>query len=404
VVDSQFSDNKSFVVVARNIAIQRALFQNNPGVAIQSDGPGNITLEASLANGHIEVGLENALPCTLTIVDTKFERNRARVGGALLTGCDTAISGGKFINNTAFDGDGGAIYMTGTVPKLQLRRVKFENNTTNHGGGALKIPPNEMHSVVSLRFVTFTGNSAGRGGAIDLGEPGDQSLSATVSASVFKGNKARNEGGAIYAGGVALGLARVVFVDNTAQQGGAVALSPRVGGRTVIANSLFARNAAAHGSAVLGSLVDIVNSTIVGNTDGAALEAGYINAGERDAFSFANTIIADNSVGNCRASDTVTLRDNGHNLQHADGSCGGSIEVNDPVLDSLLVPSLGSPALNRGDDEICREPAVAKVDILGQKRPRGSHCTIGAYEGDIERFANLFWHDRIEHPHWPWER
>jgi hypothetical protein len=172
----------------------------------------------------------------------------------------------------------------------------------------------------------------------------------------------------------------------------------------VLANSLFARNAAAHGSAVLGSLVDIVNSTIVGNTDGAALEAGYINAGERDAFSFANTIIADNSVGNCRASDTVTPRNNGHNLQHADGSCGGSIEVNDPVLDSLLVPSLGSPALNRGDDEICREPAVAKVDILGQKRPRGSHCTIGAYEGDIGRFANLFWHDRIEHPHWPWER
>jgi predicted outer membrane repeat protein len=294
--------------------------------------------------------------------------------------------------------------VTGTVPKLQLRRVKFENNTTNHGGGALKIPPNETHSAVSLRFVTFTGNSAGRGGAIDLGEPGDQSLSATVSASVFKANKATNEGGAIYAGGAAPGFARNVFVDNTAQQGGAIALSTLAGGRTVIANSLFARNAAAHGSAVLGSLVEIVNSTIVGNIGGAALEEASINPGDQNAFSFANTIIADNSVGNCRASDMVRLLDKGHNLQHPDGSCGGSIEVNDPVLDSLLVPSLGSPALNRGDDEICREPAVAKVDILGQKRPRGSHCTIGAYEGDIERFANLFWHDRIEHPRWPWER
>jgi uncharacterized repeat protein (TIGR01451 family) len=89
-----------------------------------------------------------------------------------------------------------------------------------------------------------------------------------------------------------------------------------------------------------------------------------------------NTIVANNTGGNCTATMTIT---GSNNLQFPGTTCAGAITTADPMLGPLtngVYPLLaGSQAIDMGTNIGC-----PSTDQLGTARPQGAACDIGAYE------------------------
>ena len=138
----------------------------------------------------------------------------------------------------------------------------------------------------------------------------------------------------------------------------------------------------------------IRNSTIFNNT-GTGLDVRNTE--------MSNTIIANNTAGNCVF--FITGSDNQNNLD-TDGSCNveaiNHTTVADPLLGPLInnggftpthIPLNGSPVIDTGDDVLC-----LLVDQRGENRPQDGDddgtatCDIGAVEGVLIDviFANGF--------------
>jgi len=82
------------------------------------------------------------------------------------------------------------------------------------------------------------------------------------------------------------------------------------------------------------------------------------------------------------------IEDRGKNIQFPGATCGATIARLDPLLDSMFVPIVGSPAIGGGDTPTCLAAPIDGRDVYGQRRPQGHECTIGAVEGDIEHLVN----------------
>jgi hypothetical protein len=119
----------------------------------------------------------------VTVTNCSFRNNASTVGGGgFFTITSASISGGDFTGNTA--GTGGAIYAVIGSGGLGVSGTTF---AANHASGGGAISGNAI-GIASSRFVR---NSASDGGA--LINSGDDS----VSSSVFSGNRAVTDGGAI---------------------------------------------------------------------------------------------------------------------------------------------------------------------------------------------------------------
>ncbi len=155
------------------------------------------------------------------------------------------------------------------------------------------------------------------------------------------------------------------------------------GPNAIVNLTIFANNAVAgSGGATPGG----------GTGPGGAIGVGGINA--PSPLQITNTIIANNLGGaNC----TNTLTDNEHNLEFPTNTCGFTPgapkfdQVGDPMLGPLasnggptqtMAFTIGSAAINHGDNAACAGPLVGNVDQRGIARPylvRGN-CGIGAFE------------------------
>jgi predicted outer membrane repeat protein len=403
---SVFENNPTFVLITAGIVvISDSDFTNNAGaIVLRSNRPAGSgrTTVASIENSRFR---NNGLPIQwtgrLTLKKSEFHNN----GIARNSGGAVRLSGQGIVDHTLFDGntaaEGGAIWLDGGT--LSLERAIFRNNTAQRDGGAIGVGERAEGSIIS-RYGTFTANKAARGGAIKLAWSG-ATIALQGGPNTFARNTA-NLGGAIFSELGRIQLQRGVFVENTAAtEGGAIYASRRgPDWAAVLANSLVVRNTAPDASAISGSALTLINSTIAGNSGlaiGLRPLSHFAPAGARPALELRNAVIANNAGGNCaKPPPGLALSGNGHNLQFPGAQCGG-MAVGDPLLSPLYEPGTGSPALTGGENTICANTPISARDVYGASRPQGAACSIGAVEGDVDPrlFQKLLSRlgDRIRH-------
>jgi hypothetical protein len=251
------------------------------------------------------------------------------------------------------------------------------------------------------------------GGAIaNLGE-------LTLEKSTLQLNEA-GLGGAFYNGGTMIIREQTNIHNNTAAALHGGAFYQNAGSLTVLASSMFNNTANDSGGAgfIYAGFAYIVNTTIGGNeanvnggglygADNANIFLTNITIHDNDATAgaalyktAAGSITLVNSIVSAAAGTTCLnsqgdLDSDGHNL-FRDNTCSfveqpGDL-IDDPLLDNLnqtggtyVYPLQDdSPALNAGDAAICASLVVGNQDQIGQTRPFGPGCDIGAVEGGVQ--------------------
>jgi CSLREA domain-containing protein len=328
---------------------------------------GTITLTASLPAVAGDLAID-ASGQSITLNGAKTFRVLAVNGGASLDLSGLAIADG-YCDNCP----GGAIYNAG---RLAATDVIFSGGRASLGGGLY----NEAGAIATLAGGSFSANAASSyGGGIYT------SGTLTITNFTLSNNNAAS-GGGIYSADGALAVAGSTFDGNSASQdGGGVYNSAALS----LVNSTFYTNLSSrNGGGVYNSgTLTITNSTL--SADRAEGQGGGIYSQSGIAL-LRNTIVANSPSGaNCFG----TIEDGGHNLD-SQASCGwssddGSLSNAGPLLDApadngettqTMVPLPFSPAIDAGDDDVCRAAPVDNRDQRGVLRPVGPHCDIGAVE------------------------
>ena len=138
--------------------------------------------------------------------------NTAAMGGALRGVNGTMkVTSAQFAGNTA-RANGGAIYVTGPDNgTLTVAQSEFKGNQAAAGGG-------------KGGAIAIVDNKATYGGALFVEATAGKTTALTISDTLFQGNSAKKNGGAIriQGTGATLTVTDTVFMGNTAGQGGAI--------------------------------------------------------------------------------------------------------------------------------------------------------------------------------------
>ncbi len=378
----------------------KPLTGNGSGAAVYGGWRGKVTVLHSRfehndgTSGNMETGggaIFVAAGSTLIVRDSVFIGNRGTQGGAinnLLS--NLTVENSQFINNdstaggTVGYGYGGAIYTDGASEspydgiggQIRIAKSVFQGNSAAGQGGAVQAwvyPPDQ----VQVTDTTFDSNQV-------IPRPGGDAFGGalrlgngtmSVANTTFTHNLARNQGGAVWIGGANtnVSLNNVTVANNIAASANGV---DGLGGGIMIA----------------GGAVSLNNTTIAGNH--AGFMAGGIYGGGSNV-TLRNTIIANNTSSNpwnMNRQCSDALADGGNNLQYPANNptdpspqeCTHAIQVIDPHLGALtdnggrtwtmaLLP--GSPAIDAGNSATC-----LPADQRGVPRSQGSSCDSGAYE------------------------
>lgn len=348
------------------------------GGAIVNYGSLNVT-NTVMSNNHaggLGGAIYNDAGATVMLHSSQIYSNSARAGGAgIYNGPGSlVIIGGSHLhfNNVWYPhaGGGGALLNLG-VASLADSTLR-SNRTATDGGG-----------IYSAGVLTLTGvlvqdnrlsNPYRSGAGLAVGD-------GTVLASdvQFVGNQAAT-GGAIANGG-AMRLANALIYTNTADGiGGVLNGFGSQAGMLILVNVTLSDNFG-DGSSVVSDagMTRLFYTTVVNNHGGGVGQSGT------GQMWLINSVVADNSKGNCNG--TVITSD-GHNLS-SDASCGGWNKPGDqtekpaglgPLADNggptfTHLPQPGSPLIDGG---LCLPEVL--TDQRGVARPFGATCDIGAVE------------------------
>ena len=263
--------------------------------------------------------------------------------------------------------------------KLIINDLTLSNGAGSGFGGAIRLQNGSQLIVNNSKFIH---NRSSRGGAI--GMMFDNWV--TINNSTFLRNRAPDNGGAISMnGGGTLYIRNSSFVDNFARSaGGAI---DAISGSVSASNSSFINNRAGKGSALYAggggnpgaTRITLTHVTVL-NTDGPTGSGIHV---DRRSFyeidlSLRNSVIArvgSNGATLCYA----RLAQNIHNLIE-DGSCQPHMKGDaqfESVTDAstYVAPLAVSPVIDAAHPEYCSER-----DQMGQARPLGHGCDIGAIE------------------------
>jgi hypothetical protein len=337
------------ILVEGNAIITDSKFLENSGPIFLQEG----TIERSTFSGN-----------TMGAIDVEFPTGRVSIVASTFDG----NTGGGAITLSQQSGGNGA-------GEVSIRRSVFRNNASQTFGGAIRIFDAKQEGIAAgpvhfeFSYNQFIKNSAKRGGAIQADLANTKGL--IIEGGIFLNNVASESGGALAWNGRSVTVTHSLFRANRAGgSGGAIfASDPERGASWGVTNSLFAENVAAPSSGALDmSYASIINSTVANNVG-----FGIVVSGTQTNF-IANTILSKNSAGNCKGVGGSAF--NGSNLQFGGSDCP-NVSTEDPFLDSLFVPSLGSPALEIGQFSICK---IVGTDIIFQPRGNNGKCAVGAFE------------------------
>ncbi len=380
---TNFVNDVGPAIQAPSISLTNSKIQGVSGNPMVSSG-GRVTIDHSVVSGGGGSVFDR---CTLSIAGSQF---MASSSSAVTSGCDTYISTSKFLNNHG--ANGGGLYVTKGASGLSISGSTFSGNVASAQGGAIAFEPSTVTPrSLQLSAVTFEGNAAQDGGAINLGSFLENNNKLEGRALSFSSNTASKSGGAIAGTNAQLVLARVLFVNNTAGRSGGAIESLVYGIRpSIIANSIFSGNGAPGGSALHGSSIQFINVTIANNLGGPALSSFWpspvlANPETYRLITLHNVAFSKNAGGGCDTGPAKALfLDAGQNLQFPAAGCAASIPVADPAFDAMFAPAWHGPASGSGDLAACMASPVGGVDLFGRHRPQGRNCAIGAVEGDLQ--------------------
>jgi predicted outer membrane repeat protein len=309
VASSDFVGNRAdqhggaILLAAANLAVTDSAFVDNTGARATSEGG----------------AIADVLPSStaIDVVRSRFEANRAALGGALHLRNAATLADVALLGNVGTV-EGGAMLVRSAVA---LTRARFEDNASGIGGG-IYLP--SASGVLDITGAVFRNNraTASSGGALHLNDGG-----GTITNTTFSGNTAVN------------GTGGAVFARDTTSPFGTVALRHV----TVSGNGNFALSQSNN------MVLSLQNSIVAGN--GANC----------------NSILTDGGGNLVQVS--------------AGGSCSGIVPAStaDPLLgaftDGYFPLQPGSPAIDGAPD--C---AGLAIDQRGVGRPQGVACDIGAHE------------------------
>ena len=384
--DSQFFGNTAAGPTGTPDAGALLLGTNTDATIRSSVISGNTSLDRGGAIyatnfGNADTGIDG----TLNIVDTTFENNSGRLGGAVLSGTNmtTTVDNVRFLTNAALE-QGGGLYLSTfqTLPLTTRFHDAVITNSTFQGnqaeassGGGLRF---SRTSSVDVLTSSFSGNtsSGGDGGGIRA----TNSLSLRIDSSTLSDNHAYVDGGALSASNVyATTVQNTTISGNRADNdgGGIWASFDAYYGRTFDLNfSTITGNRSDDdmngygfgGGGLLTTLgyANIRNSIISGNSDGFGNPADFV---DQATANVAYTLIED------PAGHAVADGVNG-NIVGVSAQLGPLANNGGSTLTHL--PMAGSPAINAAD------PAASlMVDQRGFSRPGANTSRdMGAVETD----------------------
>ncbi|HEX5875558.1 MAG TPA: choice-of-anchor Q domain-containing protein [Pyrinomonadaceae bacterium] len=239
---------------------------------------------------------------SLTINSCAFSNNIAAwSGGALFAMAALNVTDSNFNDNfsSVSNGGGGAIHARG---KLSVSNSTFNNNVANSLGGAINVDTNGATGDSNITNSTFDGNAADAGGGVSVGSFGS---AIRIENSKFTRNTStllNSRGGAIYQTHGTLHLVGSTLTDNEVF---GLAINMGTGSTmTTVTDSTIARNTfggiETESATVATSKLNIINSTISGNTGGAGLTLSRVT------LNVSNSTIAHNENVGIRGTLTST--------------------------------------------------------------------------------------------------
>ncbi len=367
---------------AASFTVEDCTFRENiasNGGHVFQNAPGNFILFKQTdflrgnANGWGGAATCYGLDADYTFEECLFEENvAAQLGGAVNNGfaAKTTFEGCTFNENVSQVSAGGAIALQNDSTTVIVRNSIFNNNTAEFSGGAIFSGATESSSILEVDGCEFWVNQSlsGIGGAISIGEDGDDDIGAlTLANSLFGYNVASIQAGALNLVDVDATITSCLFFGNVVDAG--------VGaGGAISINASDGNHAEA----------SILNSTFADN-DGelAAGIANWTGATGTSNTTIQNCIFRHQGAVNYAIEDgTPVLISNGGNLSD-DGSMSdvltqpSDIEFEDPDFadpdEFDYSPSLGSVCIDAGVDA-----GAPLLDMLGN--PRVNTVDIGALE------------------------
>ncbi|MBR0225099.1 MAG: hypothetical protein IJL92_03470 [Thermoguttaceae bacterium] len=289
------ADEGGAIYSAGELVLNNATFVNNAattGAAVYTSGFAAVNgAEFSLNVASDRAGAIFNAAGELEVADASFLSNSAQYGGAIVNYQGVvSVNGSVFANNVAGQ-DAGAIDNYG---QLSLTDVEFSHNAANGYGGAIynSMSSSTSNYLVELNGVSFTGNSAVKGGAVY-----NSALSTVevVGATSFTGNSAIEDGGAVYNLGSLVSDAALGFSTNFAEGDGG-ALYNGANAKSTLVGASFVGNTASSGGAVYNG--GVFNATTTNfESNGASTDGGAINAVAGAVTSVSNSLIWKNNAG-----------------------------------------------------------------------------------------------------------
>lgn len=366
-------------------------FAEGAGGAIQNRGSMRILGSTISGNstGVIGGGLSNSGSGTLSVYDSRIERNKADIAG------------------DAFDHRGNDMRLVGSVVNENAGCINVEDHDSfviidsvisNTAGSGICMEDGN----VIIEGSTISGNSG-------IGLAGGDT--AIITNSVFADNihhepgEDENDGGGIYEFDRLVISGTTISGNSTSGNGGGVATYE---GELIITDSTIVGNTAGMkggGIAFTGDSLTITNSTISGNSaaeDGGGIFFGQVVARITHATIFANatggngggiasraslniksSIIAGSRAGGDCAGNTAFGSDNLID-DHTAGPCAGISDAAVTNLDPVLADNGGltlTHALLAGSNAIDAGACDGLAqDQRGAARPNGTTCDVGAFE------------------------
>lgn len=358
-----------------NPSIQNAIFKNNlaidDGGAIQNFASSNATHSGTL---------------TLTVTATAFEENSAKGGGALsyyaesTANIDGVITQSNFIKNSASDNGGAVRIRSRGSSKINptFASTTFTENKAKNSGGAVNIWGDDGVANSSFTNTTFIKNQATTylGGAIRVNcKYDDAKCNLIIAQSKFIENQADDGGGAIsihstLSASCQPRITNSSFISNTATgnwraEGGAIAMYQYDSGviSAVTSHSTFASNSASSAGKSIypgNANAQIRNSIIWGSEDGQVSNTPRI----------VRSVVSSGCPQDGVCTDVITDDPKLVAIQNSDG------------INHAMRLGTGSSAIDKINTLDCKDAlgnALAE-DQLGNARPQGTACDMGALE------------------------